>query len=446
MENKLDDISTTTIRIAGMHCPSCDILVKTKLHALDKIIEVKPDHKSKTVSISHHGTLSLEEVNSILCEYGYKASHVEDVIVANSLQDKLQEAVIIAGIIGILYYFALELHIVPVSTSGTVTNISGAFVLGLIASASTCMATTGALFTSFINKHRSQNKSFPIGIMFVMGRLVSYGLFGFALGYFGKALTYITQFGSILSIGIALILIVTGLDMLRLVSISHLFNLLPKFNFSRLLKQTDKGWRVEYSALLLGSVTYLLPCGFTLSTQAYAMSTGNPWTSSLIMIAFAAGTIPSLIFLTLLSRIRNNNIYQYFLKVVGVIVIVVGCSYIFTTIQLHGLFPTLSTNDIETGSQYSILKDGIQIVQMTATATGYSPSQFIVKKGIPVRWEIDGKDIFGCQGTLQSPKAGIKLTYLKKGENVFEFTPTEVGIINFSCSMGMFSGQFRVIE
>ena len=70
----------------------------------------------------------------------------------------------------------------------------------------------------------------------------------------------------------------------------------------------------------------------------------------------------------------------------------------------------------------------------------------MVKKNIPVRWEIDGKEIYGCQGTLQSPQAGIQLTYLKEGENVFEFIPKEVGIINFSCSMGMFSGQFKVIE
>jgi len=35
---------------------------------------------------------------------------------------------------------------------------------------------------------------------------------------------------------------------------------------------------------------------------------------------------------------------------------------------------------------------------------------------------------------------------LKAGENTIEFTPTETGRINFSCSMGMYTGSFNVVD
>ena len=35
---------------------------------------------------------------------------------------------------------------------------------------------------------------------------------------------------------------------------------------------------------------------------------------------------------------------------------------------------------------------------------------------------------------------------LVKGENIIEFTPSEVGTIKFSCSMGMYTGQFKVVD
>jgi plastocyanin domain-containing protein len=35
---------------------------------------------------------------------------------------------------------------------------------------------------------------------------------------------------------------------------------------------------------------------------------------------------------------------------------------------------------------------------------------------------------------------------LAPGENIVEFTPQTVGQIKFSCSMGMYTGYFNVVE
>ncbi len=435
----------TTIRIDGMHCPSCDILVKSQLETLEGIRDVVPDHRSKTVTITHTKPLTLHAVNAVLCEYGYTARDLDDFIVEMPVARRIQEALVIAGILGILYFFAREFGLIPENISGTAGSVGAAFVLGLIASASTCMATTGALFSSFISKTRQSAHTTLLAVLFIVGRLLGYATFGYLLGSLGSLFAAVTRFGSVLNIVIAIFLIIAGLDMLKIVSLSRIFDLLH-IQPSRFFPSIARPRAIRGGAFVLGLLTYFLPCGFTISTQAYAVGLGNPWLSAQIMTAFALGTIPSLVLIALLTNIRNTQVYHYFLKVVGVVIVVIGIQYVMSTASLHGFsFPTISKDSAFEGTE-AIMQDNKQIVRMAATSSGYSPNKFIVRKGIPVRWEIEGKEIYGCQGSIQSPQAGIDLTYLKEGENVLEFVPKEVGTINFSCSMGMFSGQFKVID
>ena len=68
-----------------------------------------------------------------------------------------------------------------------------------------------------------------------------------------------------------------------------------------------------------------------------------------------------------------------------------------------------------------------------------------MKKGVPVRWVINLKDISTCASSLVFSDMGIQ-QILKKGENVITFTPSQTGTLRFTCSMGMYSGEFKVID
>ena len=447
-------VQKTTIHISGMHCASCDLLVKMKLKEMKNIIDVVPDFEKKQAVITHKDNLSLTEVNSVLCEYGYTVSSIADAVKNDQKVDELdvhtnkahnlQETLGIAAILAILYFFANQSGILPDNLTGAGTSISGAFILGLIASVSTCMATTGALFTSFVNK-QTKTSTLQVALLFMMGRVVSYGVFGYALGLFGSLFLGIIHLGSTFSLVMAAVLILVGLDMLQIISLHAVLSRIPGGNLIfNLQEKKYAANRVGLIAAVLGALTYLLPCGFTLSTQAYALSLGNPIQSSLLMMAFALGTLPALGFITVLSHLRTQSIYQYFLKVVAILIIAVGLSYMVNTAQLYGFSFGQSTTQ-DSAESLAPIENGKQIVRMTAQSSGYSPSQFTVKVGIPVRWEIEGKEIFSCAGTIQAPGAGVPLTNLKEGKNVLEFTPTKTGDINFSCSMGMFSGRFKVI-
>lgn len=92
----------------------------------------------------------------------------------------------------------------------------------------------------------------------------------------------------------------------------------------------------------------------------------------------------------------------------------------------------------------AVIKDGVQTLKLTASASGYTPSTLYVKKGVPVKWEINGEQLTSCNNTLVIPSLNKKFK-LSKGENVFEFTPGDKDL-KFSCWMGMINGTIKVVD
>jgi len=80
---------------------------------------------------------------------------------------------------------------------------------------------------------------------------------------------------------------------------------------------------------------------------------------------------------------------------------------------------------------------------MDVIASGWSPDRFILKKGVPVRWIINGRELTGCNNEIQVPKLGLSFK-IKQEEQTIEFTPNEEGTISWSCWMGMIRGIFIV--
>jgi len=111
--------------------------------------------------------------------------------------------------------------------------------------------------------------------------------------------------------------------------------------------------------------------------------------------------------------------------------LLVGSPWTFNSVQ--------STEKAET----SVPTDSVQVVKMDVDWGGYSPSQIKIKKGVPVRWEINGINVSGCANSITIPRLGV-FQRLQPGSNIVEFTPTETGTLPFSCGMGMINGRFIV--
>ena len=86
-----------------------------------------------------------------------------------------------------------------------------------------------------------------------------------------------------------------------------------------------------------------------------------------------------------------------------------------------------------------------QIERRLVRGLDYYPSSFTVKKGIPVEWNIDGRNAQGCAKVISVPALKI-LERLPYGVKTIKFTPQQTGNIMFSCSMGMAGpGTFKII-
>ncbi|MCX6784984.1 MAG: sulfite exporter TauE/SafE family protein, partial [Candidatus Komeilibacteria bacterium] len=231
---------------------------------------------------------------------------------------------------------------------------------------------------------------------------------------------------------------------------------LPTFISHWFYKGSSQKTYSHWGTALAGSLTFFLPCGFTQAMQIYALASGTFWSGALIMSLFALGTSPALFGLGALTSVFSGKKSQLFFKVVGVGVIILAVVNINSGLRLlgwSGLPANSSTAEqrVDLNWQGRVeqsgvqIVDGVQIVKMAESARGYSPNQFVIKKGLPVRWVINAQNTFTCASSLLVPALKIQKN-LTAGENVIEFTPKQVGRLNFSCSMGMYGGQFEVIE
>lgn len=445
----MSKLKTTTVCVEGMHCPSCDILVKDKFQEVSNIKEVQANHQTQQAEITYTGTLNKAELDSKIQQFGYR---VVDKISTPlpPLSYRITEASMIGLILFIAYFFAQELQLLPSFSNSSALSLTTIFLVGLVASTSTCMATSGALFLATIgklnNKQGSIRQNLVPAISFNMGRILSYGFFGFLVGAIGKSLTSNVQLGSFLTLFVSVLMIFLGLDMLKIFSLSSLLPVsLTKGLFEKLehrLIQTP-----QKTSFFLGAITYLLPCGFTQAVQLYALSTANPIASAFIMMLFALGTTPALLAIGYTSTFTRTSWYPLFAKGMAVLIILVGVSYVGNALTLYGINVDVfaRTNNVAPTNDSTVpLENGYQVVRMNVNAQGYEPNSFTVKQGVPVKWIVNGENTLGCQSSLVAPKANIQ-TVIKTGENVFEFTPKEKGPLTFSCSMGMYSGQFNVI-
>jgi len=65
-------MSNIKIKTKGMHCPSCEMLVKDSLEDLDGVEKAEADFKSGIVSVDFDDSkIGLDKIKSIIKEEGY---------------------------------------------------------------------------------------------------------------------------------------------------------------------------------------------------------------------------------------------------------------------------------------------------------------------------------------------------------------------------------------
>jgi uncharacterized protein len=142
------------------------------------------------------------------------------------------------------------------------------------------------------------------------GRVVSYMLLGALLGLAGTSLGWIARAGEIISIAGGILMIVGGLAMLGLLPFASRLSLGSLWSGSGSVQRGLLKRRTAVSALALGLLTPLLPCGVLYAMLAKAATAGGAWEGALTMGAFGIGTAPALLTLGGVASLLSLKVRQ----------------------------------------------------------------------------------------------------------------------------------------
>lgn len=470
-KNNKNEIKECELRVDGMHCPSCEILIEKSILELEGVGAVDASTSSGKVLIEYSGEKpSLKKLNELFKKDGYsfKEKNIKELednkIEKNSAKEKINNFFVIAGASIFFIFGFLILHnsgIASIVGVNEKSALSMFFFFGLIAGFSSCAALVGGIVLSMSKQwmnNYSKSDSFisraQPHFLFNSGRLVSYAFFGAILGGLGSFFSISLSFTAFLVIAVSIMMMFLALQMIGVKYFQKFQVSLPKFITRHIAD--EKNFQGKYMPFSMGALTFFLPCGFTITAQGLALASGSIWQGSLIMFLFALGTVPSLLAIgfSSLAFSKKPHIAGRFLKTAGVLVL------FFAMFNINSQLVVLGYASIEDLGFNSDPKSGIssieglppivngkQILKMDAFSYAYSPSNLVVRAGVPVRWEITDKGVSGCTNAIISRSLFEGDVPIVRGQtSVKEFTPKTPGKYKFSCWMGMVSGTIEVVD
>jgi sulfite exporter TauE/SafE/copper chaperone CopZ len=315
-------MSTYTFHVSGTHCPSCKILVEDILGEQENVRSVQVDLKKEIVEVEMSSEQNPNELAAFLTSTiqanGYHLSVEKTTKVARG-GDAIWNALPIGLGILALFFLLQKSGILNLGIGGQITPVTS-FIIGLVASVSSCLAIVGGLVLSLSAKISQENSSgTKTFTLFHFGRIISFALLGGVLGAVGGAVGINFTLTAILGLLASIVMLFLGLNLVGVFARNMIA--LPSGMFNFLKKVEHK----TFTPLILGFATFFLPCGFTQSMQVVALSSGSFVSGSLIMLAFALGTLPMLLLLSFGSASFAHSKYApLFFKSAGVVVIGLG--------------------------------------------------------------------------------------------------------------------------
>ena len=467
-----------------MTCINCKKAIENGLGNITGVESVSVNYKTGKCEITiDTGLVGWKDIFNAIEDLGYT--------IGNNKKTDLINIISIVVIIVSLYYFLEQTGLLNLlnfeKVADSTMGFGMLFVIGLMTSVH-CIAMCGGINVS---QCLSENKKFSglSPVMYNLGRVVSYTVIGFVLGFAGML------FGTGENLGVSSIIqgliksfagiymVIMGVNMLGFVpQIKRLTFHLPNFIGKFRVKNSQP--------FVVGLLNGFMPCGPLQSIQLVALATGNPFTGGLSMFAFSLGTVPLMLGLGSLVSVLGKRFTDRMMTVGAVLVTVMGLAMVSQGASLTGVIKSenlmvlvvmlafmciveninFNKRQVKTVSLMIILfigiftsrfmainyvsendessyhmENGVQVVE-SQLASGKYPS-IKVKKDVPVRWIINAPDgsINGCNYKIYINSYGIEHTF-QKGENIIEFTPTKSESIGYSCWMGMIKGNINVVE
>lgn len=335
---------TYKFRIRGMHCKSCELMTESELKEFSYVSDVKASLKSNLVLVtgdfkSMNPSEVAEDLNKVLIKHNYTLSpDIETKFENTTNWSEFYYAIPFAILFVIFYIFLQKIGLVNLLNVKEV-SFGNAFIIGIIASLSSCMAVVGGLVLSISTTFaREGNKVFP-QTMFHISRIISFFILGGMIGALGSVFRLNTFSTFILGFLVAIVMLILGINLLDIFPwVKKLQFGIPKF-LSKYAFNVSK-LNHTLTPILIGIASFFLPCGFTQSMQIYTLSTGSFFEGAMVMFSFALGTLPVLLMFSFSSfSITGNKNKGIFWKTAGLVVILFALFNLINALVVINILP-----------------------------------------------------------------------------------------------------------
>lgn len=450
-------IVTKKFRAEGTTCASCAEIIREQALGVRGVKSASFDYASGRGEVTFDEKKT--DINTIfkaIEKKGYtcslpdekpKESSEEEVYLNITVPRWLGWSVLVLGILIGGYFLLRVADRIPFPQLTPGMGYGLLFLVGLLTGLH-CIAMCGGFVVSYtLRDAQSGRASHRSHLAYGIGKTLSYTLIGAGFGLLGSIIAFTPLMRGIAGLLAGLFLILFGLKMLNIFPLLRKVQLRAPRSVARFVGTES---RKHSSPLVIGLLNGLMiACGPLQAIYVMAAGTGSMLEGAKLLFFFGLGTLPAMLGFGYVTSLVSSRFTHTVLKASGVIVIVLGLAMMNNGLVLTGTgydIRSLTGGSIATspaGQNVPVFNDGFQEIYMEVNSYGWNPDTFVLKQGVPVRWVIDGKEITGCNNAIQVPKYGLEFD-IRKGEQVIEFTPTEEGIVRWSCWMGMIPGTFIV--
>lgn len=424
------NLKKEVILISGMTCLSCKEKIEKKIRTIEGVVFAEVDLKKNELTVVFDSDrCSTQLIKQTIIQLGYNVGENHNDSIINLL----------IMILAMILLFKLSNSFDLTSILQNQVSYLILFIIGILTSFHCIGMCGGIMFTQTLkaNGNTKKDKVLP-AIEYNLGRVVSYTLIGGIFGAFGAVfnISYFTK--SLIMVFAGIFMVIMGLNLIgfRVISLRN-----------NLFLQNVKVKKQSKRPFIIGLLNGLMPCGPLQAMQLYAISTGSFIGGATAMFIFAMGTLPIMLGFGVVSSFINKNNTKTLFKYSGIFIIILGVIMAGRGIALSGFgTPNLKLNSIQNKNYAKAsIQDGYQVVEINATIYGYLPNVIYVKKGLPVKFIINGKELTSCNRTIVIPSLNKEIN-LEYGQNIIEFTPDKNQDIRFSCWMGMLNGVIKVVD
>jgi len=174
-----------------------------------------------------------------------------------------------------------------------------ALILGLLGAAH-CLGMCGGIMSALAmtNSDKSSLQRFGFILSYNLGRVVSYGVIGYLMGFLGGMISGVSPIiGQLLRSISGVLLILLGCYLAGWLSlIVHIEKVGRLFwSYVQPLALRFMPVQNQFGAFIIGGIWGWLPCGLVYSVLMWATTMGDAWISCWLMICFGLGTMPAML-------------------------------------------------------------------------------------------------------------------------------------------------------